>query len=172
LASPPDFDGIRTPFLYDSHAWQLIHRLKYNNARAYAGRMAELLAEFMAANDWEADVVVPVPLHSRRERARGYNHSELLARDLGRHTGIAVVTSALTRTKDTSPQVSLPRAEQRRRNVQGAFECRLDMGGRNVLLVDDVVTTGATMSACAKALKRAGAGSVWGLAFARNAPPA
>ena len=172
LASPPDVDGIRAPFLYDGHARQLVHRLKYNNARSYAGRLAELLAEFMAASAWEADVIVPVQLHPRRERARGYNHSELLVRDLGRNTSIAVMTSALVRTKDTPPQVSLRKAEQRRRNVRGAFECRRDMDGMNVLVVDDVVTTGATMSACAEALKEAGAGSVWGLAFARNPPPA
>lgn len=172
LANPPDVDGIRAPFLYDGDAQQLVHRLKYNSARAYASRMAGLLTDFFAANDWEADLIVPVPLRTRRERARGYNHSALRAQGLGRAAGTAVIAAALVRTKDTPPQVSLRKAEQRRRNVRGVFECRSDMDGANLLVVGDVVTTGATVSACAQALKRAGTGSVWGLGFARNPPPA
>ena len=112
------------------------------------------------------DVIAPVPLHGRRERERGYNQSSLLAREVSRRAGIGSA-QALRRTRDTPSQTAMS-IEERRRNVDGAFECAGDVRGRRVLLVDDVVTTGATMSACAATLKAAGATRVWGLAFARQ----
>jgi ComF family protein len=118
-----------------------------------------------------ADLIVPVPLHPNRERERGYNQSALLAKELSRLTGIPLATDLLRRTIDTAPQVSMDDYEQRRRNIEGAFECIGDLSGMKVLLkvllVDDVITTGSTMSACAAPLKSKGAARVWGLALAR-----
>jgi ComF family protein len=110
---------------------------------------------------------VPVPLHLSRERERGYNQSALLAKELSRLTGIPLATDLLRRTIDTAPQVTMDDYEQRRSNIAGAFECIGDPSGLNVLLVDDVITTGSTMSACAAPLKSQGAARVWGLALAR-----
>ena len=147
----------------------MVHSLKYQNLRASAPDLGRLLAAYLAANPLPADILIPVPLHGRRERERGYNQSELLARELGRRTDMQVETRVLRRTRHAPPQVSLKDQGERRRNIEGAFECMSELNGQRVLLIDDVVTTGATMSACAGALKGAGASSVWGLALARQA---
>ncbi len=114
------------------------------------------------------DVVVPVPLHRSSERERGYNQSELLARVVASEADMPLNRGLLRRTKKTARQISMDSYEERRRNIEGAFECVQDLEGERVLLIDDVVTTGSTMSACAEALKAAGARSVWGLALARQ----
>lgn len=144
-----------------------MHKLKYNDARAYSERIAGLLALFMEREGIDGDLLIPVPLHGSRERRRGYNQSALIARDLGRVTGIAVADRALRRVRQGVPQVTLLRASERREAVGGAFECA-PVAPVTVLLVDDVVTTGATLSGCARALKNAGADRVLGLAFTRQ----
>jgi ComF family protein len=146
----------------------MVHGLKYQNLRASAADLGRLLAEYLDPNPMPADLLVPVPLHKRRERERGYNQSELLARELSKRTGIPLETRVLRRTRNTPPQVSIEGHEERRRNIEGAFECAREVGGQKLLVVDDVVTTGSTMSACAGALKASGATSVWGLALARQ----
>ena len=113
------------------------------------------------------DVLVPVPLHPRRLRSRGYNQSELLARALSKKLGMEMDQRLLARTRNTPPQVSASR-EDRRDNVQGSFRCDGRVDKRPVILVDDVATTGSTLMACAGALKDAGAASVWGLVLARD----
>ena len=109
-----------------------------------------------------ADVLVPVPLHPPRERNRGYNQAELLAREVGLRSGISVDARLLRRTRNTSSQVTLRDRYTRRRNTEGAFECASSLKSSRVLLIDDVVTTGGTMSACADALKAAEDGPVYG----------
>jgi len=112
---------------------------------------------------------MPVPLSGLRRRTRGYNQAEALARALGRELGLPAWPGALERRRHTPPQARSADMEERRRNVAGAFVCREPgVAGRRVLLVDDVTTTGATLAACALALKEAGARSAWGLAFARE----
>ena len=113
------------------------------------------------------DVIVPMPLHWRKRLQRGFNQAELLGRQVSNRTGIPLV-NALKRRKRTDPQAGLTRA-QRRTNVAGAFEVRrpADVQGRHVLLIDDVLTTGATASACSAVLKRAGASRVTVLTLAR-----
>jgi len=114
-----------------------------------------------------ADVIVPVPLHARRLRERGYNQAALLARELGKGVGLPVLENALIRVRDTSPQVDLG-AEERRENVRGAFHLPDDrLVGKSVLLVDDVYTTGATLEACSLALKQRGVRAAWALTLAR-----
>ena len=114
-------------------------------------------------------LVVPVPLHSGRLRQRGYNQSELLAKGVARTSGIPLDKQLLTRTKNTPPQVASQGREERRSNVDGSFQCQADLSGVSLILIDDVATTGSTLSACAAALKGAGATSVHALVLAREA---
>ncbi len=160
--------GVRAVCLFDAAARRLVHSLKYANFRAVAPDMARLLADFLGAHEVPGEVIAPVPLHPRRERRRGYNQSELLARTVGRRAGLPVRPGIVRRVRNTLPQVSIENYEERRSNIEGSFACPTGLSGESVLLIDDVVTTGSTMSACAAALKEAGAGSVWGLAFARQ----
>ena len=166
-ATPPHFDGVTAPYVHRGPVRDLVHNLKYNNVRTSAPHLGRLMAAHLAAGSVRADVLAPVPLHRRRERDRGYNQSALLARAVGEATGIPLEERLLTRTRDTAPQVTMKSPEERRRNIEDAFECEGEVSGASVLLIDDVVTTGGTMSACAKPLKSAGAESVWGLSLAR-----
>ena len=167
----PAFDSARAPFEFRGPARRMVHDLKYRHVRIAAPYMARLLAEYLERNPYPIDAYCPVPLHAQRERGRGFNQSELIARKLSELTGIPVETFALRRTRNTRPQVSLESPGDRRRNIEDAFERPGSLGsaeGRRYMLIDDVVTTGSTMSACADALKNAGAAHVWGLAFARQ----
>ena len=132
--------------------------------------MGELMARYLLGAPLPADMLVPVPLHPRRQRARGYNQSLLLAREVSRRLDLPLATEALFRRRDTPPQARAVEADARRRNVADAFDCRSGaVAGRRVLLVDDVTTTGATLDACARVLlAEGGASSVWALTFARE----
>lgn len=131
--------------------------------------MSEMLNDYLKANPIPGDVLVPVPLHQKRLRERGYNQSSLLARELGRLSGLPVIEDCLVRLRQTSQQTRTASVEERRRNVATAFACRnRNVQDRKVILIDDVSTSGSTLSACAQALKAAGAVSVWGLTFARE----
>ncbi len=165
----PAIDGVRAPFLMEGAVQQAIFALKYRGIRAAAPELARLLAGYLADRRVPGDMIVAAPLHWRRLRTRGYNQSELLARDLSKITGLPLAKGLLARVKDAPPQVEATTRAQRRANVEGSYEVTGDVDGRRVLLIDDVVTTGATMSSCAAALKGAGAASVWGLALAREA---
>ena len=167
LSSPPVIDGIRSPLLYQDLAREAIIHLKYHNLKVLAQPLAEILADYLAEGSFEFDVLVPVPLHPKRLRLRGYNQSALLARNLSQLIGVPLREDILVRVRDTPSQTSLGGSE-RRRNVAEAFESRVELKGWGILLLDDVCTTGATLDACATALKKAGAGSVWGLTLARE----
>ncbi|OGO49797.1 MAG: hypothetical protein A2148_07395 [Chloroflexi bacterium RBG_16_68_14] len=168
-AAPPAFDGLRAAFVYTGAARELVHALKYRGITVLAAPMASLLAEAARRYELAADVVVPVPLSGLRRRTRGYNQAEALARALGRELGLPAWPGALERRRHAPPQARSADMEERRRNVEGAFVSREPgIAGRRALLVDDVTTTGATLAACALALKEAGARSVCGLAFARE----
>jgi len=162
-------EGIRSLFPLNGVVRQAILQFKYQNVKVLAAPLAELMGEYLRMHRMYADTLVPVPLHPRRLRERGYNQSSLLAVELGRLTSWPVVEGALLRIKNTPPQTKTKSAEERRRNVAGAFSCLgRRLSGRCVLLIDDVCTSGATLDACATALKRAGAASVWGLTLARD----
>lgn len=147
-----------------------IHEFKYHGRRGVAARLAERLATEPLAGTLfsEGAVLVPVPLHPRRRRERGFNQSELLASALGRRLALPVVAGALVRRLDTPSQTGL-KAAARRANVKDAFAVRkrAQVAGRVVILVDDVVTTGATVRACAWALREAGAREVRCVSAAR-----
>jgi len=149
---------------------EAVHALKYEGLRVLAAPLGELLAECWRAERLRADVVVPVPLHPARLRQRGYNQSALLARELSRRIGIPLREDALARTRNTPAQVGLSAAE-RHANVSGAFGCADDgLRDLHVLVVDDVLTTGATLEACAEALQTAGVASVSALTLTRALP--
>jgi len=151
---------------YEGTLRELIHLFKYGRMKPLARALAINLASALP-RDQKFDVVVPMPLHWRRKWQRGFNQAELLARRTARRCGIPVA-NAVRRVRPTSAQAGLSNA-QRRENVAGAFRfrSRRAIQGRRVLLIDDVMTTGATASACALALKRGGAASVTLLALAR-----
>ena len=166
--SPLSVDGIRAPFLMEGAVREAVFSLKYRGVRAAAPELGRLLAQYMADHTVPGEVIVAVPLHRRRLRARGYNQSALLARELSKLTAVPQANNLLTRFKDAPPQAEAASQSQRRTNVDGSFQVTGDVAGLKVLLIDDVVTTGSTMSACAATLKAAGAASVWGLALARE----
>jgi ComF family protein len=137
--------------------------------RALSETLALLLSNYLNNNPTPGEVLVPVPIHQRRLRERGYNQSSLLARQLSRLTDLPVVDNSLIRQRPSLPQTQTKTVDERRNNVAGAFTCRDQrLKNRQVLLIDDVATSGATLDACAAALKAAGAISVWGLALARE----
>jgi ComF family protein len=157
---------------YEGTLKQVLHALKYGGRRRAANRLARALLDDPAPRLLVAtsDILVPVPLHPRRLRERGFNQSALLAAELGRLTGRPALAGALVRRRDTVPQAGLSAAE-RRRNVRDAFVVRRrgPVMGRIVTLVDDVFTTGATAYACARALRSAGASEVRLVTVARVA---
>ncbi len=167
-AEPPAFDSLRAPFLFEGPVREGVHRLKYRGHRVIAAAFADMLADFYERAPIEADLVVPVPLHPRRLRRRGYNQSSLLARQLAKDVGLEFSDSMLVRSRDSAPQVEAKSGTDRRGSVAGAFAAREECDGLSVLLVDDVATTGSTLSECAAALKASGARSVRALALARE----
>ena len=164
-----EIDGIRSPFPFDGVIRQAIHQLKYRNIRALAGLLACWLNDYLASNPVPGEVLVPVPLHQKRLRERGYNQSRLLAQELGKLTKLPLVADCLSRERHAPPQARTTTVAERRSNVANAFSCRDDrLRNKRILLIDDVSTSGATLDACARALKEAGAISVWGLVLARE----
>ncbi len=169
--APLAVDGIRTPFLMDGAIRQGVHQLKYQGMRALAAPLAQLLADYwLKERPWTVDALVPTPLHPHRLRERGYNQSALLAKEMGKQVHLPVASGALVRRREAPPQARAASAKERQANVQGAFFCKdPSLAGASVLLIDDVCTTGATLGACAVALKTAGVKKVWALTLAREA---
>jgi ComF family protein len=166
------FDRARAFVTYEGAAASLIRGFKFDGDYFVGPRLLRV----MLAREWlpaglEDDVVVPVPLHRRRRRERGYDQALLLAKVLARRLRLPLAAGALARTRYTSQQSLLPES-QRWDNVRGAFAVRRRgaVEGRRVLLVDDVMTTGVTADECARVLKRAGAAQVHVLTIARTAP--
>jgi ComF family protein len=158
LQDPPGFDDARAACLYRFPADVLVQRLKYGADLACAAALGELLADAVAAAP-RPDLLLPMPLHPARLRERGFNQAAELARPLARRLGVPLAPALCRRLRDTPAQASLDRAA-RRRNVRGAFACDGDLSGRHVAVVDDVLTSGATIDALARALKKAGAARV------------
>ncbi len=160
------FDAAYCFGAYEGPLRQLIHLFKYDCVRPLAAPLGSFLVSALPRSE-QIDAVVPVPLHWRRRWQRGFNQSELLARRVAERYGLRVLR-ALRRKRATASQAGLT-SSRRRANVSGAFTVRRrqDVEGRRILLVDDVFTTGATVSACGAALKRAGARRVVALALAR-----
>jgi ComF family protein len=175
IADPPAYGRARAVAAYDGVAAKLVHALKYGDRLDLAPALGRWMANAGADVLKDADALVPVPLHWRRLWARRFNQSAALARAVGKARGLPVVRDALRRVKATPQQVGLSRSE-RALNVQGAFRVpvsgKAEVAGRRLVLVDDVLTSGATVDACARALLRGRAASVDVLVFARVVGPA
>jgi ComF family protein len=170
IANPPAYRRARAAVRYDEVAKVLVHALKYQDRTDLAPTMGRWMGRAGRNLLEEADVLIPVPLHWRRGWSRRYNQSGALARIIAHHSGVPVAPDALRRVRPTQQQVGLSRTD-RARNVQGAFKVAPDrtahVQGRRVVLIDDVLTSGATVDACARALLRARAAQVDVLVFAR-----
>ena len=158
---------VRTPFFFEDPLAKIIHQLKYNGLFALATPVAELMAEAWPEAASAVDVIIPIPLHPQRQKKRGYNQAALLAQGLAQQWDVPMREDWLQRSRHTQPQVGLSLAE-RQRNVTGAFTAVTNtLTGQHVLLVDDVYTTGSTLTAATKVLLEAGASAVWGYCAAR-----
>jgi competence protein ComFC len=147
-----------------------LHQLKYRRNVALGDAMARPMLDFCRGLDWPVEMVVPVPLGKRRLQERGYNQVGLIAMPLAAHNRWRYMPRALSRVRETTSQVGLSKAE-RQENMQGAFRADpRQVRGHAILLMDDVVTTGATISACAEALSSAGARIIYALTLARALP--
>jgi ComF family protein len=174
IADPPAYRRARAAVRYDDVSRKLVHALKYGDRLDLAPTMGRWMATAGRELTAEADVIVPVPLHWRRQWARRFNQSGLLGEIVATASGVPVAHNLLKRVKATPQQVGLSQTE-RAANVQGAFAVpaasKAAVAGQNLLLIDDVLTSGATADACARALLRAGAASVNVLVFARVVAP-
>jgi len=166
LNRPPYFDATLALWRYEFPCDRLVQALKYRARLALSGFFARNLASRHLP---EVDLVVPMPLHPKRLAERGFNQALEIARGVARHLGRPIEPRGVLRVKDTLPQTELP-YEERAKNVRGAFLCKLDLSGASVAVVDDVMTTGATLNELARALKRAGATRVENFVIARTVP--
>ena len=153
LAAPPHFDATFAAFRYGFPADKLVQALKYQRRVVTADFFA---AALLAGPRPAADLIVPLPLHPARLAERGFNQSVEIARPLAKALKLPMELDACLRSRDTAPQASLPWKE-RRKNIRHAFECSIDLSGKSVIVVDDVMTTGATLDEFARTLKAHGA---------------
>ncbi|HSZ67930.1 MAG TPA: ComF family protein [Xanthobacteraceae bacterium] len=174
IADPPSYNRARAAVRFDEISRALVHALKYGDRLDLAPMMGRWVAQAGHELLADADALVPVPLHWRRQWARRFNQSAMLAATISAASGVPIAAGALKRVKATVQQVGLSRAE-RGDNIQGAFRVpetgKAAVAGRRLVLVDDVLTSGATVEGCARALLRAGAANVDVLIFARVAEP-
>ncbi len=172
MVSVPEFDWARAAVLYEEMGKRLVLRLKHSGTNAVVPVMAQMMAT--AVHNCDVDMIVPVPLHSKRFVSRRFNQSQLLAKQLAVHLNVPVDNFVLIKKRATASQGGLNRKE-RFKNVTGVFAVekgRIEtLKGKHILLVDDVLTTGATAGACAKVLKKAGASEVGLAVFARVGQP-
>jgi len=167
ISRPPAFDASVSAFEYRFPVSDMIRRLKYHGDIYLAKQLGRMLVD--VASVGSVDVIVPMPLHRRRLGERGFNQALELARPLARASGLPMLVDAVVRERDTSPQAGLSPAV-RKRNLRGAFGCTRSFAGLSVLVVDDVMTTGATAEEFARTLRSAGARRVENLILARTLP--
>jgi ComF family protein len=161
------FQSVRSWAAFSGPVRAALHRLKYRRDLGLGEALSHPLKGFFLSLNWQVDLIVPVPLSRARLKERGYNQVSLLARPMALATGLRYQPQALERVRDTPSQVGLS-SRQRRENVSGAFRGDSSLAkGRRILVIDDVMTTGATLEACAQALVEAGASAVMGLTLAR-----
>jgi ComF family protein len=166
LDLPPRFDRVQTPFAYRFPVDALIHGLKYGGRLALARPLGEALAQAVPR---DADAIVPMPLARGRLSERGFNQALEIARVVAARAGIPLLPLACRKVVDTPPQATLPWKE-RAKNIRRAFVCDADLRGKRIAVVDDVLTTGATLNELARVLRKAGAAEVAGWVVARTLP--
>jgi ComF family protein len=163
----PSFRVLRSWSVFEAPVRNAIHKLKYHGDMALGDALAAQLSQYAIDLKWPVEMVVPVPLGKKRFQERGYNQVSLIARPLALAVGMPFAPDALTRVRETRSQVGLGKSE-RRANVSGAFQARgTRVKDRTILLMDDVATTGSTLSSCAEALYAAGARDVFALSVSR-----
>lgn len=168
LQHPPLFTRTIAVFGYAFPLDKLIHAMKYGEQLALAHAFADRLAKRIP-REGLPDCVIPMPLHPAKLRERGYNQSQLLAAPVARRLHLELLPHACRRVRDTAPQSSLPWKE-RKKNMRDAFNCETDLSGKRVALVDDVLTTGASLNALAEAVRRCGATEIQAWVVARTLP--
>ena len=173
IANPPDFDRLRSVCAFDGAAKSLVHALKYRDRTELAPMMAGWMVRAGKEILDDCDALIPVPLHTFRLMSRKFNQAAELASVISRQTGRPMLAAAVRRTRNTEHQVGLGRTG-REENVRGAFRVtergKQEVLGKRVVLIDDVYTTGATVSAISRVLRRAGAADISVLTFARALP--
>jgi ComF family protein len=167
LADPPGYDATVAVFAYAFPADVLVQGLKFRSELSLAPLLAEALCAELGDTAIKPDLVVPVPLHEVRLRERGYNQSMELARSIAARLHLPLDSGTCLRVRNTAPQLDLPWKE-RRENVRGAFSCARALDGKTVAVVDDVMTTGATLGEVASTLKKFGAARVVNWVVART----
>jgi ComF family protein len=167
LTQPPAYDATQAALAYTFPADALVQSLKFRGELALAPFLADLMLERISSKD--VDCLIPVPLSLPRLRARGYNQALEIARHVARATRTELAPELCERVRDTPAQMDLP-LEDRHKNVRGAFRCPSLVGGKTVAVLDDVMTTGATLDEIAATLKRAGAARVVNWVVARTFP--
>jgi ComF family protein len=165
----PQFDRSRSIFRYDELTKVMIHDFKFNDKTIYAKGLGELAFKFANSLIAESDIIIPVPIHPTRLRKRKYNHAALLAKKIAKLAKIKVDVDAIIKNSQTHSQVGLSRVE-RVKNLRDSFEISnsANVKGKNILLIDDVMTTGATANECARILKKCGAKRVFVVTAART----
>mgnify|MGYP001559098823 CR=1 FL=1 len=167
MAHPPRYDAVTAVFVYEHPVDALIQAFKYGGNLALATLLGDALGRTVAATaTGRADLIIPMPLSARRLRERGFNQALEIARRVGRMTGIPVAAGICRKVAETQPQAALP-WKARAQNVRGAYVCDADLQGKKVAVIDDVMTTGATLNEIAKNLRRAGAVHISGWMVAR-----
>lgn len=166
-SSPPHFDATTTAFRYAFPVEHIVQGLKYRHRLLLAGWLADALAPRIDST--RVDCILPLPLSAQRMKERGFNQAQEIARPLAQRLGLPLIADACTRVLDTAPQASLP-WKARQANIRNAFECRIDLTGKTIAVVDDVMTTGATLNEFARTLKLHGAAKVENWVVARTLP--
>jgi ComF family protein len=169
LKKPPAFTRTLAALRYTFPADALIHALKYRTHLAIAPVLAKLFIARLKTLEKMPDIIVPMPLHPIRLRERGFNQAMEISRTIAKQTGIALLPDGCSRVKHTPPQTGLPWKE-RQKNIRRAFSCKIDLSGKHVVIVDDVMTTGATLNELAKVLRRQGATEISNWVIARTLP--
>ena len=167
LAKPPHYDFTHVAYRYDFPLDKLVQSFKYGHRLALGAYFGRQLATL--ASNLVADVIIPLPLHPERLRERGFNQALELSRAWGHASRLPIDTANCHRTRNTPAQADLPWRE-RVKNIRGAFHCSTDFTGKRVVLIDDVMTTGASLDECARTLKLHGAAEVTLLVLARALP--
>jgi competence protein ComFC len=167
IDNPPAFDSLRSATLFEGKIREALHRLKYNRDIGLGEVLAPYLVDIYQNQNWDVDIVTAVPLSHKRLRMRGYNQAEILAKPFAGLIGKSYSNHIVQRVVDTRSQIDLS-AVERRINVSGAFYANaMYIKQKSVIIIDDVSTTGSTISECALALKQAGAKKVYALTLAR-----
>lgn len=165
--SPKHTDGCYAPLYYEGTVRESLHRFKFSQRTGYADIYAGFMVKCIDENEIFCDIISWAPVSRKRKRSRGYDQSELIARAVASRTGLPCERT-LDKIRDTSPQSLTKNARQRAENVKGAYRCCASelVQGKKILLIDDIVTSGSTLSECAKMLKEAGASDVIALTAA------